>query len=261
MGDFEERKGCKDGILMGRLEIPTEEELLDPDVAGGQVKIRTNDMNALTYSTNSGGRVASIDMIERSKTVKYPDGNAKVVCKGLKRKYMLKMAPSLTKVRKLFYLAKLKKKVDPYICIGYLEDLRVQMAEMGSSMTDQQFMMHVMNNNTEEYDNQVNKMIEKKTRHEDDPLDIKELVREELRLCFGCLNMKDDDSNSKDKKALFGASHFNACCYQCSKWGRLPIKGQRRRRQKQRRPRRPIQEWIWWWKICWQLQLLQQART
>jgi hypothetical protein len=86
-------------------------------------------------TTKSGGRVV-FDIIKRSKMVKYLDGNAEAACKGLKRKYMPKTASSLTKVHKLFYLAKIKKKVDPHIFIGYLEDLRVQMAKMGSSMTD-----------------------------------------------------------------------------------------------------------------------------
>jgi hypothetical protein len=48
------------------------------------------------------------------------------------------------------------------------------MAKMGSEMTDEQFMIHVSNNLTNDYKNQVNN-IKKWIGHDDNPIDIKEL--------------------------------------------------------------------------------------
>jgi hypothetical protein len=58
---------------------------------------------------------------------------------GLRRKYAPKTAPSLSKLHKVFYGAKLKKKTDPDIFITYLEDVQGCMSEMNLSMTDDQF--------------------------------------------------------------------------------------------------------------------------
>jgi hypothetical protein len=108
--------------------------------------------------------------------------------------------------------------MDPDAYIGHLEDLRAQMAEMGSEMTDDQFMMHVTNNLTSEYENQVNNN-KKRIGHDNDPIDIEEL-RDELSLRFERLHLKDDESDiSDDEKALFGASQFKGRCRQCGKWG------------------------------------------
>jgi hypothetical protein len=168
-------------------------------------------------TTKSGGRI-TFGIIKRSKMTAHPYRNSEVAWKGLKTKYTPKTGPSLTKINKLFYSAKLKKKMDPDTFIHYLEDLRAQMAKMGSEMTDKQFMMQVTNNLTNEYKNQVND-IEKRIGHDNDPIDIKEL-RVELSLRFECLHIKDNESNSReDKKALFDASQFKGQCRQCGKWG------------------------------------------
>jgi hypothetical protein len=63
-------------------------------------------------TTKSGGRIA-FDIIKRSKNTEHMDGHCEVAWRGLKRKYTPKTGPSLTKINKLFYSAKLKKKIDP----------------------------------------------------------------------------------------------------------------------------------------------------
>jgi hypothetical protein len=117
-----------------------------------------SELNELAYSDlilsmdtdKSGGKVA-LNIVKRSKTREYPDGNAAVAWQGLKRNYAPNTAPSLSKLRKQFYGTKLKKKVDPDIFITYLEDVRGRMEDMGSQMTDDQlFMMHILNNLTKD---------------------------------------------------------------------------------------------------------------
>jgi hypothetical protein len=149
-------------------------------------------------------RSPSLSIIKRSKTTDYPDGNVGVAMEALKRKYAPKTAPSLSKLHKVFYSAKLKSKTDPDVFITHLEDIRGRMSEMKSSMTDDQFILHVMNNLTKDYEMQILKM-EDKIGNESNPLTIEDL-RDELNLCFERLNTKDDGDNQEDEeeKALFG---------------------------------------------------------
>jgi hypothetical protein len=67
----------------------------------------------------SAGKVA-FNIVKRLKSTDYAYGNALVAWKGLKRKYSPTTAPSLAKLHKQFYSAKLKKKVNPDIFIAYL---------------------------------------------------------------------------------------------------------------------------------------------
>jgi hypothetical protein len=216
------RKGYK-GVLMGTNQIPQDSEILDPTVDTDKIKIETREMNELAYSElilsmdtrESAGKIA-FNIVKRSKSTDYADGNALVAWKGLKRKYSPTTAPSLAKLHKQFYRARLKKKVDPDVFITYLEDIRTRMEEMGSKMTDEQFMLHVMNNLSSDYENQVNK-VEDRVGNKTNPLDIEEL-RDELCLRFERLNTKEDSDESEDEKALFGAQ-FKGRCRVCGKWG------------------------------------------
>ncbi len=148
------RKSFK-AVLLGKEKIPTDVEVLDPTKDADKIKIDIKEKNEIAYgelilmmdTEKSAGRVA-FNIVKRSKTTDYPDGNADVAWKGLKRKYKPTSAPSLAKLHKQFYSAKLKKKVDPDIFITYLEDLRTRMEEMKSVMSDEQFMLHIPNNLT-----------------------------------------------------------------------------------------------------------------
>ena len=117
-------------------------------------------------TTKSVGKVA-FSIVKRSKTKKFPDGLMSDAWKGLCQKYAPKTTPSsLAKLHKAFYGAKLSKGVDPDVFFTDLEDLWICMEEMGSDMSDVQIKMHILNNRTEEYKNQVtcNMRISKKRR-------------------------------------------------------------------------------------------------
>jgi hypothetical protein len=150
--------------------------------------------------------IGKLTNIKQSKTINYPDGDAEIMWKGLKRKYKPMTAFSLAKLHKQFYSTKLKKKLDPDIFITYLEDLRNCMEEMNLVMPNEQFMLHVLNNITKGYENQMNKV--------NDTLEIEEL-RDKLRLCFEPLNSKYKSDDHNNEKALFGTSHFKGHCCTC----------------------------------------------
>ncbi len=113
----------------------------------------------------------TFNLVRGSKTQDYKDGNIVVAFKSLKHKYSPKMAPTLAKHHKLFYSTKLKKKADPDMFITYLEDLRLNMAETNSKMSDNQFLLDVLNNLTKDYEPKV-KDLEKRIRSLTDPLEI-----------------------------------------------------------------------------------------
>jgi hypothetical protein len=74
----------------------------------------------------------------------------------LKNKYEQTSASSLVKTEKLLFSQRsLCKNEDPDSWITTLEEFRMKLDNIGSSMTDDQFMIHVINNPTSDYELQV----------------------------------------------------------------------------------------------------------
>jgi hypothetical protein len=64
-------------------------------------------------------------------------------------------APSMVKLERAFRASKLKKGKDPDEWITYLEELRDRLGEMGSTIKEDQFLVHILNNLSKEYKLQV----------------------------------------------------------------------------------------------------------
>jgi gag-polypeptide of LTR copia-type len=79
------------------------------------------------------------------------DGNAALAWEKLKKKYDPISVPWLVKTERTFRESKLSKDEDPDVWITNLEDLLIKLEVMGSSMTDEQFMIQILNSLTEEY--------------------------------------------------------------------------------------------------------------
>jgi hypothetical protein len=198
-------KGIKP-VLLGQQDIPKASDVLKEATIterNDQDKIDIREANEIAYSdlvlsietSTSAGRVA-FNIVKRSKTSDYPDGNAAIAWQGLKRKYAPTTAPTLTRLSKVFYGAKLKKKVDPEVFITYLEDVRTRLEAMNSTMTDEQFIVHVLNNLTSDYDNQVENL-EKRIGSDKDPLTIEE-VRDDMSLRYEQLNRKKNEDSDEE---------------------------------------------------------------
>ncbi len=146
------RRGYKD-VLLGKTTIPKSTESLDPNNPAEMKLIEIQELNESGYTDlilsmdteTSSGKVA-FNIVRNSKSKDYEDGNIEVAFKNLRRKYAPQNAPSLAKLHKSFYGASLKKNVDPDVFITYLEDIRSRMEDMKSTMTDDQFILHVVNN-------------------------------------------------------------------------------------------------------------------
>jgi hypothetical protein len=103
--------------------------------------------------------------------------------------------------------------------------LRLKMEEMGSEISDTQFLLHVMNNLTPEYENQVN-LLERRIDDEFNPLSIEDL-REEFNLHYERLNIQKRDENHKDWQdqdhALYAGGQFKGKCRLCGKTGHKAV--------------------------------------
>ena len=225
------RYGYKD-LLMGKLTIPKSTEILDSVTDADRIKIK--DLNEDAYSdlvlsidtTTSAGKVA-FSYVRGTKSPDYEDGNAAIAFKRLTNKYAPKTAPSLAKINREFYQAKLKKQVDPDFFITKLESLRTMMGEMDSHITDKQFIMHVMNNLNKDYENTVENL-EKLIDDQNHPLTI-EKMREDLSLKHERLYGTDDagefESDDDGEHALYsgGAGRWKGKCNKCGKQGHKAV--------------------------------------
>jgi hypothetical protein len=216
-----------DDILLGKVTVPKSTVVIDVTDDAGKELLRIQEKNDSGYSdlilsmnTEESGGMVAFKTIQNSKSKDYEKGNIEIAFKNLRHKYAPSSAPNLAKLHKSFYGAKLKKNVNPDIFITYLEDLRGRMENMGSEMTDDQFILHVVNNLTEDYMNQVENL-ERRIGSETDPLDIED-VREELNLKFERLKTrgKNNSDDDDDEHALFaGGNKSRSKCNHCGKFG------------------------------------------
>jgi hypothetical protein len=162
--------------------------------------IITADMNVLAYAElilsiddkTSSGKV-EFNLVKGCNSKEYVDGTA---FRG-KNKIKPLSAPSLVKMEKQFRQCALKKGQDPEIWLTELEDYRMKLEELESSITDNQFIIHILNNMTSDYDLQQ-AFMEKCINDKLHPLTIDE-IRDGLNLRFERLNMKSYDENENEE--------------------------------------------------------------
>ena len=109
----------------------------------------------------------------------------------------------------------LKTGQDPEVWIIELEDLCVRLEDMGSSVSDYQFMIQVLNNLTSDYDLQL-ALMEKRVGDGENPLTVEE-IKTELSLGFERLNMNsngNEEGETLEEHALF-SGQFKEKCQNC----------------------------------------------
>jgi hypothetical protein len=117
-----------------------------------------------------------------------PRINGAIAWERLKNKYEPVSVPSMVKIEKKFRELSFKKDQDQDVWITELEDFCVNLENMGSCITENQFMIHILNNLTSDYDLHL-ALIERSIGDADKLLTV-EKVRGELNLRFERLNMK-----------------------------------------------------------------------
>jgi gag-polypeptide of LTR copia-type/Zinc knuckle len=125
----------------------------------------------------------------------------------------------MVKLDKQFSKLSLKKSQDPEVWIPELEDICVRLDDMGSSILENQFMIHVLNNLTSDYCLQI-ALMEKRIGDREKPLTVEE-KRADLSLHFERLNInssKNGDVEELEEHSLF-SGHFKGKCRNCGQLG------------------------------------------
>jgi gag-polypeptide of LTR copia-type len=215
------RSGIKD-VLLGKVEIPSSLDVIDEKTEEGKKLLRIADLNEIAFTelilsidvSNSHGKIA-FGILKSCKSKEFEDGNAALAWEKLKKKYDPISAPLLVKTERMFRESMLENNEDPEIWINNLEDLRIKLETMGSAMTDDQFIVQVLNSLTSDYKLQM-LLLEKQIGNKDNPLSIEEL-KEELNLQFKRLSTSQNN-NLGEESVLF-TLQFKGKCRNCGKLG------------------------------------------
>jgi gag-polypeptide of LTR copia-type/Zinc knuckle len=137
----------------------------------------------------------------------------------LKNKYEPISAPSIVKVEKQFRGLALKKGQDPEVWITELEDLHMRLEDMGSSNSDNQFMIHMLNNLTSDYELQL-ALMEKRVGDAEKPLTVEE-IKAELSLRFEMLYMNANGNEEGEvlEEHTLCTGQFKGKCRNCGQFG------------------------------------------
>jgi hypothetical protein len=163
-------------LLLGKFPIPKVDEEIDETSDIGKKKsimIKLNEISGTELSLSldvkaSNGKIA-FNIIRGWKIKDYSDDNGAIAWERLKDKYEPVSEPSMVKLEKQFRELSLKKGQDPEVWITELEDLCVKLENMGSCITENQFMIHILNNLTSDYDLQL-ALMERRVGDADKPL-------------------------------------------------------------------------------------------
>jgi hypothetical protein len=155
-------------------------------------------------------------------------------------------------MHKLFYSAKLKKKADPDVFIMNLKDIRAWMEMIQATMSsDDQFMMHILNNLTSDYSMDISKF-EDRIGAKNEPLDIKDMC-DTLSLMYERISEGFYSNERDEEETTLAAGQFKSRCNKCGKYGH---KSADCRLPKQRPRTRKFR-----WQVQRGLLLLQEARS
>jgi hypothetical protein len=135
------------------------------------------------------------------------------------RKYDPVSVPSMMKLEKQFRELLLKKGQGPEVWITELEDLCVKRENMGSCITENNFMINILTKLTSDYDHQL-VLIESRVGDVDKPLTVEE-VRGKLNLRFERLNMnisRNEEGVVSEEQSLFSGK-FKRKCRNCGQVG------------------------------------------
>ena len=124
------------------------------------------------------------------KTKDFADGTVNLAWEKLKKKLGPVSAPPFVKTERMFKGEQvgLGKNEDTEMRINILEDLQVKLEVVGSNMTDEQFLIQVLNSLTSDYTLQMTHM-EKYTVDNENPLSFDEF-KEALNLRYERISSK-----------------------------------------------------------------------
>ena len=219
-----QRRGFKD-VYLGRVTIPKDSDSIDVSTAEGKAKLELKKLNVVAYEE----LVLSIDasvpsgkvifhLVKGCKTADYMDGDAKLAWKRLSEKFAPKRAPNKLELKMEFNKCVLKSaSEDPDEWITKLESIKTRLQEMKTTISDEDLLIHILNNLPKEYEVQQSKL-EDKFGNTTNPLTVEE-VRSELNLKFMRMHKSDSTEEEADKALAAVGRKVKTKCTHCGKLG------------------------------------------
>jgi len=217
------RKGFRE-ILLGTVAIPTDSEKFDLTKADEKAKSEIRDKNELAFEelvlsidTSEGDGRAAFQAVCCCKSDDYKNGNAADAWKRLTAKYAPNMAPIKLELKSEFQKTKLRDaSEDPDVWISNLESIRARLKDLSADISDEDFIIHVLNGLPAEYEVQVSKL-EERFGSTTNPLTIQDM-RNELNLKFARLKRMAAEKTEADQ-ALAAFRRYKGKCNNCGKFG------------------------------------------
>ena len=205
-------KGYKN-VMIGKQVLPVEGSESDGLTEAERKIVALNEAayNDLLLSCKDE---VSFGAVDEAITDKYPDGDSQVAWMNLLAKYEPRTSASKVELKKKFADSKLEEGQDPDAWITELERTRQLLKDIGYTMDDEDFMIHILNNLTRDYESTVERL-----ETQVDKISVTDL-RSEIRQKFRCLQKYEGEDPSGDQeKALAGFKPFKGFCFQCGKQG------------------------------------------
>ena len=212
---------------MAQVVIVPESGVISGTDAEKQEKLYNRELNENAYAdlilsidASNGTSRTVFNLVKNSKSTEYPDGHAGLAWESLEKKFEPKTAPSKAKLHSMFYSAKMNMKADPMNYITYLEDVRTRLEDAGSKMTDENFILQVLNTVTKNYITEVRLIEERLDRNEEVSIDdVKDTFALEYERSTKWKHEIEDDSDEEDEEKAFIASNYKGRCNYCCKYG------------------------------------------
>ena len=136
-------------VLMGKIKIPDATDVLDETKDEDKKEILFRKANEAVYDELILAMMDDVcfNIVCNAKSSKLPDGDARQAWKDLLSKFEVDSSATKVELKKEFSDCILKDKADPpdeWIC--KLEILRERLKNMNSNMSDEDFMIHILNN-------------------------------------------------------------------------------------------------------------------
>ncbi len=206
-------------ILEGKEAVPAYNEKIDETTSQGKTKLLLRNLNESAYSDLilSMEDEVNFALVDEATTKELPDGDAALAWKNLCNKHEPKTSATKVELKLRFNQSKLEDaRKDPEEWVTELEILRQKLKVMKSEITDEDMMIHILNNLPKEYENLV-EVAEQKLDDKSDPLDL-EGLKTLLRRKYQRIKRLDSE-NDKEEEALLTRGTYKGRCHKCGQWG------------------------------------------
>ena len=133
----------------------------------------------------------------------------------------------------------MKKGVDPVYFITYLKDLWSRLADAGIKMTNEHFILQILNVTTKGYTTEVCLIEEKLDKNEvvtvDNLKDCLSLEYERVQK-WKANNNDDNDESEEETEKAFAATQFKGQCNYCGKYGHKAAECHQKKRDQEQQP-------------------------